>query len=105
MLHYTYTSVSLSAPLAAMFPDVASKLGHERDTRTRRKGRRRRRAGHSERCLILLVTQLNIRSKKKKKNVLTDCFQLIDRCVRSITCSPSLPLFPQILGKQESMIL
>lgn len=37
MLHYTYTSLSLSAPLRAMFPDVASKLGHEHDTRRRRK--------------------------------------------------------------------
>lgn len=37
MLHYTYTSLSLSAPLRAMFPDVASKLGHEHDTRRHRK--------------------------------------------------------------------
>ncbi len=37
MLHYTYTSLSLCASLAAMFPDVASKLGHEHDTQTHRK--------------------------------------------------------------------
>lgn len=29
MLHYPYTSLSLSVPLPAMFPHVASKLGHE----------------------------------------------------------------------------
>lgn len=38
MLHYTYTSMSLSVSLQAMFPDVASKLGHEHDTRRHRRG-------------------------------------------------------------------
>lgn len=38
MLHYPYTSLSLCASLEAMFPDVASKLGHEYDTRRHGKG-------------------------------------------------------------------
>lgn len=39
MLHYPYTSLSLSALLKAMFPDVASKLGHEHGTRRQGKER------------------------------------------------------------------
>lgn len=50
MLHYTYTSLSLSASLPAMFPDVASKLGHEHDTRRHRKGWRRDETVHFVHC-------------------------------------------------------
>lgn len=39
MLHYPYTSLSLSASLKAMFPHVASKLGHEHGTHRRGKDR------------------------------------------------------------------
>lgn len=48
MLHYTYTSLSLAATLQAMFPDVASKLGHEYDTRRHRKGWRWYKTAHGD---------------------------------------------------------
>ncbi|MED6259892.1 hypothetical protein ATANTOWER_009718, partial [Ataeniobius toweri] len=38
MLHYPYTSLSMSASLKAMFTYVASKLGHELDAHGHMKG-------------------------------------------------------------------